>query len=512
MNIAEILCRASAAYVNQPAIVLGSQPYLSYQQLNQRVAVMARQLREKFGLQPGERVAIVMENRPEYVETMFAAWYAGLVVVPMNAKLHSTEFRYILKDSKATLCFTSKKLLCQLMGDSTEEFKNTTILNVDSEQYLTLSKGVPLQLEPKEADDLAWLFYTSGTTGRPKGAMQSHRNLYSMLNGFLTQVKSVTCGEAVYHGAPMSHGGGYYMLPYIAKGGIQLIPPSGGFDVSELLSMLPKQRSVSFFAAPTMVKRLIEYPNADQADFNSLDTIIYGGGPMYQADLLRAQQLLGNKLVQIYGQGECPMNITVLDRYQHSALTKEQDKRRLTSVGLPHFEIEIKIIAEDNSVASAGKAGEICVRGDSVMLGYWCNEQATKDALQDGWLYTGDIGYLDEQGFLYLTDRSKDVIISGGTNIYPREVEEILLQHQDICEVSVIGVPDADWGEVVVAYVTPRKGSELNSEVLEQYCLEKMARFKRPKEYRFLDTLPKNSTGKILKTSLRQHFDHSCKS
>ncbi|MDI3326562.1 AMP-binding protein [Pontibacterium granulatum] len=511
MNIAEILRRADAAYTDQPAIVLGTQPYLTYRQLYRRVAVLAHHLREQFSLQPGDRVALVMENRPEYVEAMFAAWHAGLVVVPMNAKLHPSEFHYILQNSDAALCFTSNKLHQQLL-DSAGTAKRTQLINVDSKQYLSLSEGEPLALEPKDSDDLAWLFYTSGTTGRPKGAMQSHRNLHAMLNGFLSQIKSVACGDAVYHGAPMSHGGGYYILPFIAKGGIQLIPPSGGFDVPELLSMLREQRSVSFFAAPTMVKRLVEYPDAQPADFENLDTIIYGGAPMYQTDLQRAHQVLGNKLVQIYGQGECPMNITVLDRYQHAESLNGLQLQRLASVGLPHFGIELKIVTADNAVADTGIAGEICVHGDAVMLGYWHNDQATSETLRDGWLYTGDIGYLDEQGFLYLTDRSKDVIISGGSNIYPREVEEVLLQHPDVREVSVIGIPDAEWGELVVAYVSPTPGTELNNDRLEQYCLEKMARFKRPKLYRFLDKLPKNSTGKILKTALRQHFDCTNKS
>ena len=508
MNIAEILHRACAAYADQSAILLGNQPYLSYQQLYNRVAVLARQLREQFDLQSGDRVALVMENRPEYVAVMFAAWHAGLAVVPMNAKLHPSEFHYILQDSDAAVCFTSNKLYRQLAEDNCE----AVLINVDDTQYTELVEGEALALQPRQPHELAWLFYTSGTTGRPKGAMQSHRNLYAMLNGFLAQVKPVHCGDAVYHGAPMSHGGGYYILPFIAKGGCQLIPPSGGFDVSELLGMLREQRSISFFAAPTMVKRLVEYPDAKPTDFDGLDTLIYGGGPMYQADLQRAQQLLGNKLVQIYGQGECPMHITVLDRQQHAAADAATPaSSRLASVGLPHFDIELKILDSDGREAARGIAGEICVRGEAVMLGYWRNEQATADTLRDGWLHTGDIGYLDEDGFLYLTDRSKDVIISGGSNIYPREVEEVLLQHPAVGEVSVIGLSDADWGEIVAACITPKPGADLTEAMLEQYCLETMARFKRPKLYRLLAELPKNSTGKILKTRLRQQFDPSDK-
>jgi len=507
MNIAEILRRSSAAYAEQPAIVLGNQCYTSYRRLYQRVAAIAHYLREQLGLSVGERVAIAMDNRPQYIEVMFAAWHAGLVVVPMNAKLHMSEFVHIFRDSEAAICFTNQKLYQQFSQHQQQlPASLRTIYNVENSAYLQLIEGKQLALAPRAANDLAWLFYTSGTTGRPKGAMQSHRNLYGIIHGFLSQVKAVNCQDAIYHGAPMSHGGGYYILPFIAKGGVQLIPPSGAFNMPELLSMLENQHSVSFFAAPTMVKKLIEYPGVKRSDFSALDTIIYGGGPMYASILEHAHQLLGNKLVQIYGQGECPMNITVLDLYQHQvlALQSSDHSQRLVSVGLPHFAIQVKVVDEDGNAVACGVAGEIIVMGDTVMLGYWRNQTASEQSLKQGWLYTGDIGYLDEDGFLFLTDRSKDVIISGGSNIYPREVEEVLLKHPQVGEASVIGVADLEWGEIVVAYVAIESNSTLNSAALEQYCLQHMARFKRPKQYHFIDELPKNSTGKILKTELRK--------
>ncbi len=505
MNIAEILRRSSAAYPDQPAIISGSNS-ASYSQLYQRVAAIAYYLRSQLGLSVGERVAIAMDNRVEYIETMFAVWHAGLVAVPINAKLHLSEFEYILKDSEAAVCFTNNKLYKAFThSDSALADAVITLLNVETSDYCNLAQGEQLAMEPRLENDLAWLFYTSGTTGQPKGAMQSHNNLYGIIRGFLSQVKAVNCGDGIYHGAPMSHGGGYYILPFIAKGGSQLVPESGGFDVPELIDILKNNRNVSFFAAPTMVKRLIEYPEVEASDFDSLDTIIYGGGPMYQAILQHAHQLLGNKLVQIYGQGECPMNISVLDHYQHQALAGSQHQQRLSSVGLPYFGVQIKVVDEAGNALASGVPGEIIVYGETVMLGYWRKPEATEKSLKKGWLYTGDIGYLDEGGFLYLTDRSKDVIISGGSNIYPREVEEVLLKHPQVSEASVIGVADDDWGEIIVAYVASIAGSQLNSEVLEQYCLQNMARFKRPKQYHFIDELPKNSTGKILKTQLRQH-------
>lgn len=502
MNIAEILQRAVAAYPEEPAVKYGNTILWNFHELHRRVARLAGYLSDQ-GCQPGEKIAVYMENRPEYVELMFAAWFAGLAVVPVNVKLHGKECQYILEASAARFLFVSEKSSLSLV--------NVT-LPASCQQIRTASAEYDLCFEgsslahpvSRSMDDLAWLFYTSGTTGQPKGAMQSHRNLYAMLHGFLAQVQPVQVGDSVYHGAPMSHGGGYYMLPFIARGGYQLIPESGGFDVDELTGLLEENVAVSFFAAPTMVKRLVDQGAALSKQAKSgLHTIIYGGGPMYRADLDRAHQLLGHRLVQIYGQGECPMTITALDRYQHSLETHEHFRHRLNSVGLPHFGIELKIIDPEGKALPANEVGEILVKGEAVMLGYLNNPDATASTLQGGWLHTGDVGYLDNDGFLYLTDRSKDVIISGGSNIYPREVEEVLLRHPAIFEVSVIGLPHADWGEVVVACIALHPSADVSPEELDKYCVAEIARFKRPKHYLFFDELPKNATGKILKTDLR---------
>ena len=514
MNIAEILRRSSSAYHDQPAVRCGNRS-TSFYDLYQRVAAIAYYLRHQIGLSSNDRVVIAMDNRAEYIETLFAVWQAGLVAVPVNAKLHISEFEYIIKDSQAALCFTNNKLNQQFAEHRQSLPDSLTIVNVETQQYQDLFQGKQLALEPKQDDDLAWLFYTSGTTGRPKGAMQSHKNLYGIIRGFLGQVKAVDCNDAIYHGAPMSHGSGYYILPFIAKGGTQLIPESGGFEASELINLLRQHRNVSFFAAPTMVKMLIESPGVSAQNFNHLDTIIYGGGPMYQTILEQAHQLMGNKLVQIYGQGECPMNITVLDRYQHQTFVSRNQQQRLSSVGLPYLGMQIKVLDTLGNTLKNGVSGEINVRGETVMLGYWGKPEATNDCLKDGWLATGDIGYIDEQGYLYLTDRSKDVIISGGSNIYPREVEEILLKHPQVSEASVIGVADEQWGEAVIAYIAATVSSPddneantlLSAHELEHYCLQHMARFKRPKQYYFIDELPKNSTGKILKTQLRELYN-----
>lgn len=503
MNIANILPQAAARFGDLTALQSSSGESVSFGELLKRVRQLTHCFAHNLQLKPGDRVAIFMENRMAYPEILIGAWHAGLVVVPVNAKLHAREFEHILESCGARIAFLSKKTAAALSETCAGSLCN--VINVDDKTYEQCFGGEEADLIERASDDLAWLFYTSGTTGKPKGAMQSHRNLRAMLNGFLTNVKAVKPGQAVYHGAPMSHGGGYYILPFVANGGYQVIPDSGGFDVEELCQILSEHKSVSFFAAPTMVKRLLDRPDLlSERAISGLDNIIYGGGPMYLRDLERAHEIFGYKLVQIYGQGECPMTITALSNSQHQDIGHPRYRNRLSSVGQAQSGIEIRIVEPSGKDVRTGETGEILVRGDAVMLGYWNNPEATASTLSDGWLHTGDVGHLDEDGFLYLTDRSKDVIISGGSNIYPREVEEVLLRHPDIKEVSVIGVPDSDWGERVVACIATSNGEACSTDDLSQFCATELARFKLPKEYRFFEELPKNATGKILKTVLRE--------
>jgi long-chain acyl-CoA synthetase len=234
-----------------------------------------------------------------------------------------------------------------------------------------------------------------------------------------------------------------------------------------------------------------------------LRTIVYGGGPMYLADLDAATAAFGNRLAQIYGQGESPMTITALSKHHHADRAHPRHRQRLASVGVPHSVVQVAIRSEEGGEVAAGEVGEVCVRGDVVMSGYWGNPEASARALRDGWLWTGDLGVMDDDGFLTLKDRSKDLIVSGGSNIYPREVEEVLLLHPAVAEASVVGRPDPEWGEAVVAFIVPR-GAAPPTEELDRLCLDHIARFKRPREYRFIERLPKNNYGKVVKTELRQ--------
>ena len=474
MNLAAWLSRAAKSDPRKVAVYAGDRAWADYGALASGVARLAAGLRGRAGLSPGDRVAIVMKNAPEYLQAMYAIWWAGLVAVPVNAKLHPREVAFIVEDSGARLTLE------------------------DPAQVRSLATDAPMDPADASPTALAWLFYTSGTTGRPKGAMLSFRNLAQMTFSYFCDVDDVPREGCLLHAAPLSHGSGLYNFTHLARGASQIIPESGAFDPAEIGALLGSHREASFFAAPTMVKRLVEAG----VDPGGLRTLVYGGGPMYQADLAAAMGRFGNRLAQIYGQGESPMTITALSKHHHGDTAHPRHAQRLASVGTPHAVVEVTIRDGEGRVLPAGETGEICVRGDVVMAGYWNNPQASAEALRDGWLWTGDVGAFDDDGFLTLKDRSKDLIVSGGSNIYPREVEEALLAHPAVAEASVVGRPDREWGEVVVAFVVPRGAAPPEAE-LDRACLERIARFKRPREYRFVEKLPKNNYGKVVKAQLR---------
>jgi long-chain acyl-CoA synthetase len=302
------------------------------------------------------------------------------------------------------------------------------------------------------------------------------------------------------YAAPLSHGAGMYHLPFVVQAARHVIPASGGFDPAEMVRLSQVHGRVCGFFVPTMIKRLAEHLQHSGESSEGFLTLVYGGGPMYLADLERALAVMGPRFAQIYGQGETPMCATALSKPLIAERQHPRWSARAASVGLPQSAVEIRVADESGEALPAGEVGEVLVRGDSVMAGYWRNPEASAQTLRGGWLWTGDMGSLDAEGFLTLKDRSKDLVISGGSNIYPREVEEVLLRHPQVSEVACVGLPDAEWGEILVACIV---GAAPEAE-LDALCLAAIARFKRPKRYVFLPELPKNAYGKVLKTSLRQ--------
>jgi long-chain acyl-CoA synthetase len=499
MNLAHLVERNARLFPERTAVSIGEAPFASQAMLGGRVRTIASHFTDRFRLPKGARIAIAMKNAPEFWEVLFAAWHAGLVAVPVNPKLHPREIEFILEHSGASLCFVSPDLT-EVCGGSAE------IISIGTKDYARLREpcGTGRSVADTQPADTAWLFYTSGTTGRPKGAMLSHRNLMAMILAYFADIDAIEPSDCIVHGASHSHGSGLWGLVHFAKAANNIVPESGGFDPAEIASLVNRFPGVSMFAAPTMVNRLVASPEFVASNRAHLKTIVYGGAPMYAADLARALETLGPRFAQIYGQGESPMTITGLPKPFHIDDGHPSFASRLSSVGFSRTGVEVAVVDTGGCPMPAGEPGEVAVRGDVVMSGYWQDEGAAAKALKDGWLFTGDIGRLDADGFLTLLDRSKDLIISGGMNIYPREVEEALLRHPAVAEVSVVGRPSVEWGEEVVAFAAVRPGALLTAADLDLLCLETIARFKRPKEYIFVEALPKSGNGKILKTKLRE--------
>ncbi|NBQ88620.1 MAG: long-chain fatty acid--CoA ligase [Betaproteobacteria bacterium] len=507
MTLANLLWRAACVHPHRAALFDGVRHHADHAQWAGRSAALARQLLAQ-GMVPGDRVLLFMRNHVRYLEALWGCWWAGLVVVPVNAKLHPREVEWIIGNSGARLGFVTRDVAPAALQGLAQQ------IDIESPQadawFAPVDDFRAVPPVQRELSDAAWLFYTSGTTGRPKGVTLTHRNLTTMGLGYCVDVDAITPGDAMVYAAPMSHGAGIYAIPHLMAGARHVVPASGGVDPAELFALGREIGPLSTFAAPTIVKRLVDhaqfmgYGPDDCA--RSFKTIVYGGAPMYLADIQRALRVMGPRFVQIYGQGETPMVGTVLSRAQLADTAHSRSAHRMASVGVAQTPVQIRVADADGRPLPVGEVGEVLVKGDSVMAGYWDNEQATRSAIRDGWLFTGDVGCLDEDGFLTLKDRSKDLIISGGSNIYPREVEEALLTAPGVAEVSVVGAPDPEWGEVVVAFVVAQTGAVLSADVLDAHCLQQIARFKRPKRYCFVGELPKNNYGKVLKTALREQL------
>ena len=492
MNIANWLAQTAKLHPQSPALLRGTTLDADYATFARRAAAVGAHIAQACGIQAGDRVALFASNCTQYLE-----WWIGAVAVPINAKLHGREAAWICSNSGTKLAFVSDDTAEALAEAESDLPAGMKILSMDSDAYFKLRNGdgAPVPVA-RETNDLAWLFYTSGTTGRPKGVMLSHGNLAVVSVGYLADVDPVTSQDTALYAAPLSHGAGMYNFIHIRMGARHTIPESGGFDPVEVLALGKQLGNVAMFAAPTMVRRLVDVAKKRGENGEGIRTIVYGGGPMYLADIRDALATMGQRFVQIYGQGESPMKISSLSRDFHDDTSHPRYLERLASTGPAQSLVSIRITDADGNPLPTGETGEIEAKGPAVMLGYWNNPEATAAALKDGWLRTGDVGRLDEDGFLTLSDRSKDVIISGGTNIYPRE-------HSDVREVSAIGVPDPDWGEIVVACVVLEDGSNATDQILDAHCLASIARFKRPKRYVYIPSLPKNNYGKVLKTELR---------
>jgi len=506
MQLIHLLQRSICRHRNKP-MWLTEQRVITYGQGGARINRLAHALRSF--AREGDRVALLTTNRFEGLEAHLAANTAGMAAVPMNPKLHPKEYEYIIANADARIVIFSGEFRDQIalirpslagvnqwicIGENADGFSPYESLLVEGE---TTPPEVSTGL-----DDLAWLFYTSGTTGQPKGAMETHRNLLTMIQQFLIGVvPGAGEDDVLLHAAPICHGSGTCMFPFLAVGAAQAFLPK--FDTLFFLQCVAKYRVTATFLAPTMVDRIVNCDELSSFDTSSLTSLIYGGGPMHGALLKRAMEALGPIFVQIYGQGEAPFTISAMSKLDHVLNSDASKAHRLGSAGRVLTGTRAEILDDDGKPVQRGSTGEICVKGDLVMPGYWRNAQATAETLAGGWLHTGDVGYFDQDDYLYISDRKKDFIISGGSNIYSREVEEVITRHPLVAAAAVIGVPDAEWGESVKAFVVLNAGASLGHDEIIAFCKANMASYKKPKFIEFVDDLPKNATGKVLKRELR---------
>lgn len=497
MNIALLLTRSAGRFPQRIAVRCGDRA-LSYLEADRFAARFAAGLRS-LGLPDGARVCISMRNNAEYLPVLFGIWRAGMVAVPVNAKLHVDELAWVLRDSGAAVLVHDTRL-----DAFPEPVEKPSLRLSTSDGTLDAFIGA-YEPEPEvvhaDPGETAWLFYTSGTTGCPKGAMLTHRNLREMVLSTLADVMRIEPADRMLHAAALSHGSGMYAVAGIARGAEQLIDPRPSFDPQAVLrDVRDLDVTILPFLAPTMIAMMLDLE--EPVELPHLRYLVYGGAPMHVEHVRAALRRFGPVLVQIYGQGEAPMTISVLSRRAHDPDRPEV----LAGAGFARTNVELAVLDERDRVLPAGSVGEVCVRGDIVMAGYWGNEEASATTLANGWLHTGDIGTLDERGMLTLLDRTHDTIISGGSNVYPREVEDVLLAHPAVLRACVFGVPHPTWGQAVTAAVQPVAGAELDERELIDFCAQRIAGFKKPKRVQLVDELPSNAYGKVLRRELIERF------
>ena len=499
LTIGQLVERCAVRYGPDVAVVHGD-ARSTYDETAARIRRAGRALLG-LGLDNGDRVAILMQDRPEVLDVYWGAMWAGLAVVPLNAKLSASDHAHIVEDSGA-------RALCHddAFAERAAGLDVLELLGLERLAELSAGqdggpggRGSP-EVEP---DDLAAIFYTGGTTGLPKGVAHSHRTLVA---AFVSEALEMGLGEreVFAHVAPLTHASGAFVLPVWLRGGTNVI--LGGFDPVALLETIARERVTSTLMVPTMIYVLLDHLALDGADTSSLRTVVYGAAPMGRERLVEALERLGPIFCQLYGQTEAPNQLTVLTRADHAEALASGDHERLSSCGRPVTIAEVRLVDDDLEDVAPGEAGEIVVRGPHVMLGYWKRPEETAAALRDGWLCTGDVARADDRGFLYIVDRKKDMIITGGFNVFPKEVEQTLFEHPAVRDACVIGVPDDKWGEAVKAFVVTDGATPVGEAELIAWVKDRKGSVLAPKTVEQLDAIPLTAVGKHDKPALRREF------
>ncbi len=512
MNLAYLITRNARRFPEKPGLVWRERVW-SWSEIDAHVSALAAALAAR-GIVKGDRVLVHARNSDEMLWSMFATFRLGAVWVPTNVRLMPEEVVHLAVSSgaRAFLCQCESPDHAALVAGRSPALEFIWSLGEASFGESSVARamerhgGARLRDADVDYDDPCWFFFTSGTTGRSKAAVLTHGQMAFVITNHLCDLlPGTTEADASLVVAPLSHGAGIHMLDMTARAAPSILLPTDRFDVEEAFRLIERHRVTNLFTVPTILKMLVEHPAADAFDHSSLRHVIYAGAPMYREDQKTALRRLGKVIVQYFGLGEVTGTITVLPAPLHEA--EDGPGVKIGTCGFERTGMQISIQDDQGLELPAGATGEICVAGPAVFAGYHDNPEANAKAFRQGWFRTGDLGHVDAEGFLFITGRASDMYISGGSNIYPREIEEKILVHPDIAEVAVLGVPDPLWGEVGVAVCVARPGSAVTETQLADFMASRIHRSKMPKRFFFWDALPKSGYGKITKKMVREELE-----
>lgn len=511
MNLGRYITRAARRYPDQIAVsdANGQTTYKMFEERTNRLAQGLLSL----GLHPGDRVAVQSWNRSEIVELEVACYKAGLVKVPVNARLARAEVLHVLNNAEPSAIVAGPEHAAELASIQAETpgLKHLICMGTPPEGKISyetlLAESTPefpdIEVEP---DDVAVLHYSSGTTGKLKAIMQTFGNRLAVIRKALmrSHQDGFSNQTILVHVGPITHASGMLLMPILYVGGTNLI--LGRFDVEELLATIEREKATHVMMVPTMINMILSHPAGRKYDLSSLRGVLYGASPISVARIKEAVEFFGPILTQGYGMGESTSMTTCLTVEDHIEAIESGNDRRLTSCGRPIYDTIVRVVKEDAKDVAPGEVGEIIIQGSDVMKGYYKEPELTAETLKNGWLYTRDMATVDEQGFIYLVDRKSDMVICGGFNVYPTEVEQVLYAHPDVYEACVFGVPDEEWGEAIMAVCVLKEGCCCCDQDIVEYCKANLAGYKKPKHVEIVKELPKNPNGKVVRRKVAEKY------
>jgi long-chain acyl-CoA synthetase len=506
----DVIYRNAWFFPERDAFILGDRR-ITFEQYNNRVNSLIHALRA-MGLRKGDVVGVLSWNCLEYMDVYGACEKAGFILAPFSARLSTNDFSYMIKDSGASVLFVGSEFteMISYMKADTKKLKGIISMErpfpgmISHEELINSNPTGEPDTNVDDKDKL-FIWYTSGTTGRPKGALYTHERFHDEMMCLAREVP-IDSHDICISLLALFHSGGIALNhSYVYQGATVVHMKT--FDAAEMFRLIEKEKVTNLSLVPTHLSAMLDVPDRDKYNVSSVRRIYYAGSPMPEELLIRGIEKFGLVFYQAYGLTETGPDISCLKEKEHDVLDKSpRERQRLLSCGRPSLGVQVRIVDDNNQDVPVGELGEIIARSKHLAVEYWKKPEETKKSLIDGWFHTGDIGKYDEDGYIYIVDRKKDMIVSGGENIFPREVEEVLYCHPAVLECAVFGIPDPKWVETVHAVVSLKKGTSATPEELIKYCKENIARFKAPKSVEIVPELPKGATGKILKRDMKRKY------